>query len=158
MTETQDYERFAENLYNSYQFIDNTKKFNVAFDEYLNERGFGITKKQDTILRQKSLGILKDRGIISGKEDELFNDAGGKDLKRDRANTAQTVVNTEEEYIRRGASRVDLRGYDTKRFDSFGKTRDGRVVKGVTDTVTFRTGREQEVIRDRKGRFLGRIR
>lgn len=37
------------------------------------------------------------------------------DLKQDRKITAKTVVNTRKEYIKKGANKVDLKGFDTKK-------------------------------------------
>ena len=44
----------------------------------------------------------------------IFKKAGGKDLVRDKRRTAKTIVTTRQEYYEHGASKVDLKGYDTK--------------------------------------------
>jgi hypothetical protein len=101
------------------------------------------------------------------EEKGIFKEAKGKDLERDIRQTADVVVRDRKEYIRRGASEVDLKGYDTER-KALVKRIDRRkvltlrgVVKGKTVKVekTFVIIRKKKILRlrDKKGRFASSI-
>lgn len=91
--------------------------------------------------------VRKRKGL---EDQKLFTKAGGKNLKKDRQIAAKTVVTTPAEYIRRGARRVDLAGYDTVGID-----RKGRIVKARRVQIIIR-GKRYIRYRDQKGRFTKR--
>lgn len=78
-----------------------------------------------------------NRGLIDAESE--FKKAGGKNLKQDRKQT-KNVVPTLQEYRRKGASRTDYRGIDTKE-------------GSVRSFIVKNRGKSIRVYRDSKGRF-----
>lgn len=119
-----DFERISENLYQQYgDQIENEKSFNDSYDAYMDGENSTVTGKAFRSQVRKHY-VFKF-------------EAGGKSLKQDRQKTAQTVVTSEAEYIKRGAQHVDLAGLDDHAKKSL---------------VTIR-GKKQTKYRDARGRF-----
>jgi hypothetical protein len=107
-------------------------------------KGDEPTGRQDNLMDAVFKEYMDRTGI---KDENIFRKAKGKDLIRDRQTDAKVIVDNEKEFIRRGASNVDLRNLDTATVFR------GKVVKASKDTFK-RQGRKVEVLRDRKGRFV----
>lgn len=101
-------------------------------------------------------------------KERLFTKAKGRDLRRDRQTTAKNIVTTRDKFIDREASKVDLKGFDTRK-QKFTKriSRSRRLtipskVKGkvVFSEKTFVTvkGIRKVRFRDAKGRFASKLR
>lgn len=135
----QDYSSFVE-AYEDYLGDDN----NLTSNDYVKNQVFAELQQSDP-----------DR---IDKED-IFRLAGGKDLRKDRRFTSKTIVLTKEEYIKKGSSKTDLKGYDTKKklrkkrdFNVVGKVR-GKVVYASREYVMLK-GKMMLRYRDRRGRFI----
>lgn len=115
ITPETDAERLAERLWRQARgSIEDRESFDEAYEQYLSDEGANpLSNAQDKKLREKVWQALNKFHNITKKN--VFKEAGGKDLKRDRQRTAKVVVSSVQEYKRRGASNVDLKGYDTKR-------------------------------------------
>lgn len=129
--------------------ISDRASFNVAYSDYMqtseDELEGGLSELRDMAWNKYSRADIK--------EQKQFKEAGGKSLTRDRRTTAETVVTTRKEYRKRGASEVDLKGFDTKkRKYSVPARLKGKVVYTRKETITVRN---KSVIRyrDRRGRF-----
>jgi len=150
-TPPDDIERFAENLWNNAGGAANVKdrdSYDAFFNKYMDDT---YTSAQDRTLRDKAFNVLVKRyGVV---DEKLFSDAGGKNLLLDRKKTAKTVVATREEYLKKGAQRSDLAGFDTAAtFKRKGMIR-RKVVFARADRVNVK-GKWQVRYRDRKGRFV----
>jgi len=155
MTKPEEFERFAENLFNRFgRNINDRKTYDKAFDTYM--EGELITEQQDTALRDTAWDILRKR--VSRLK--VYEDAGGKDFKRDANRKARTIVNTKKEYIKSGAKNVDLKDFDlpSKRGDSsnllgFIKGRSVPVKEYLTNT---KSGKRILRYRDKYGRLASK--
>ncbi len=150
-----DFTRLAENLKRNYgRQIRDKASFDNVYEEYL----FGKKIKFNYPFKEKVWDAFVLQNPSIGR-DSLHRRAGGKNFLMDRKKRASIIVNTPEEYIRRGADKVDLKNYDlpTNRirrhdFNKIGKIKN-KIVYGRKDT--FKKG--SKVItryRDRKGRFI----
>jgi len=144
--------RIAESIFNldSREKIQDKDSFDLDYDAYFDSNDYWIDAKnlRADIFRE----IRKLRPNIS--TERIFKKARGKDLKRDRQRTARTVLTDKEEYIKQGASKTDLKGFDTKikrEFKLLGKQK-GKV-KYARKTFVVVKGKNQVRFRDRKGRF-----
>lgn len=107
-TTDDDIERLAENLLISEgDFIQDRDSFDLALSRYAPEANLSKNSKDQLFkeVQNQKPGVSSER---------LFTKAGGKDLARDRRKTARTVVKTREEFIKKGAKRVDFAGFDIK--------------------------------------------
>ena len=112
--------RIAERLRNIYgKDISDRASFDLAFTELIDSAQ--LTSKQKGF-RDKVFKRYADIGEVQTElekkefpKQSLFEKAGGKDFKKDRQKTAKTVVKNKKEYVRRGARKVDLKNYDTKK-------------------------------------------
>lgn len=153
MTPPSDFERLAERIGTVYgDAISDRETFNYYYGKYLKGEDNGIFLQKN---RNKVFDFYAENFGI--QKDSLFKKAGGKSFERDKAQTAGTVVDSQKDYARKGASRVDLRGYDTistKRFPYFGKVR-GRIVKARQIEIVFF---KKKVVRyiDERGRYVSR--
>jgi hypothetical protein len=157
-----DAERIAERIYLEYgNLIKDKRTFNEAYSNYFH----GSLTDGIEDLRPRIFNILQKRNkkII---DKDLFKKAGGKDFDADRKSTAKELVSTPEQYIKRGAQRVDLKGYDTKqagttfkrlmkRYEELGLIK-GKSVRIAQDSFKYK-GKKRIVYRDSKGRFAKRI-
>lgn len=149
-----DKSRIAEAILNLDRFekIKDNDSFDDAYDDYFEDNDYWLKTKY---LRKDIMGrVFKQR---------TFEEAGGKDLKQDKLKTAKKVVGTKEEFIKKGAQRVDLSGLDTFRgrkikvkrlkrdFRLVGKIR-GKIVKIRKTSVIVRNKRQLRY-RDKIGRF-----
>lgn len=138
-------DRLAERLNSQFgNEIQDRDSFDNSFNRLLSLEENELSSGQRT-LREQTFVQLRNKvpGIDSRR---LFQEAGGKDLKRDRLKTAKKVVKSKKVFISRGASRVDLKGFDTLTVTK------GRVMFAKRIFVTVR-GKQQVRFRDRKGRF-----
>ena len=104
----EDIDRLAENLdIAEGGTITDRDSFDLALNRYLVNSGLSTSSK-DKVFD----AYVRDNPSVS--KDRLFKKAGGKDLKRDRKQTAKTVVKDRKEFIKRGSKRVDFAGLDTK--------------------------------------------
>jgi len=151
-----DIERIAETLINTDDFnqIQDRDSFDSAYDEYL-----GLN---DNLVKNKSVRESTFKEVQRLKptvdSERIFTKAKGTSLKQDRKRDAETIVTTKQEYKQKGASKVDLKGYDTKprkrkadEFNIIGRIKNKIVyVKAVRVTVR---GKRFDRFRDEKGRF-----
>ena len=109
-TPTDDVERLAERIwqFSGGRIIDR-ESFDYAFDKYLEDED--LNRSQDSKLRNGCFDALRQKRMFI-KKGSVFKKAKGKSYSRDIATTAKTIVTTEKEYIKKGASKVDLKGYD----------------------------------------------
>lgn len=160
--------RINETLFNRAGFkIQDRDSYDLAFNNYLNidEKTIKGTERK---LRDNAFeDFIKEHPEVSSER--LFTKkAGGKDLRRDRLKTAKRVVKTRKEFIQKGASKVDLKGFDTARqrvskdiilrrtFTVPARVK-GRVVFAVKTSVVVK-GKKLTRFRDARGRFVsGRI-
>ena len=107
-TTDDDIDRLVENLLlQEGDFIQDRDSFDLSLKRYIPEENFSDRSKDkifNEIINQKP-SVLRER---------LFKKAKGKDLQRDRRQTAKIVVKTREEFIKRGSKRVDFAGFDIK--------------------------------------------
>ncbi len=141
--------------------IQDRDSYDLAFNDYMNLneatiKGFEITFRNDGFKDYS----LKHPAIST---ERLFTKAKGKDLRRDRLQTAKRVVTTRKEFIKLGASEVDLKGFDTARqrvtkdilrrrtFTIPARVK-GRVVFALKTSVVVK-GKRQVRHRNAKGQF-----
>lgn len=117
-TPEEDVNRLAERVFrDSGQNIQDKEMFDLAFNDYMSD--IDMSEKQDTVLRKKVFDKMRSsHPEISSQS--FFKKAGGKSFVKDRERTAKRVVTDIKVYKKRGARKVDLQGYDTKK---------GRIVK-----------------------------
>lgn len=155
-------DRIAEGIWNdSMGKIIDRDTFDEHFAQYISKEN-KPTEKQKRILAPKVFKKIREINPEISKE-KVFTKARGKDLHRDRQHTAKTIVTTQEEYKRRGADEVDLKGYDTKItikhkppvYRYYGK--DGERTVLLRKTFIVVNGKRQARYRDRRGKFRHRI-
>lgn len=153
-----DLDRLAENLFISEgDLISDRDSFELALNNYLVEEGLSKNSKD------KLFEIyVNDHPDVS--KERLFKKAKGKDLERDRQQTARTVVKTKEEFVKKGASKVDFAGFDVKeskiRKQKVEARKGFEIASKVKDKVVFSKkvfvvvqGKRQVRHRDKLGRF-----
>ena len=153
----EDIQRIAETLINNDSFgnIQDFDSFEQAYEEYMLEGGQDEMAKRKDIKEKVFNDVMQIRPSV--ERDRIFSKAGGKDLKKDRKTNAKTIVTDRREYEERGASKVDLKGYDTKpktrreRFRFIGKSK-GKTVFAEKVFINFK-GKRMRRYRDKKGRF-----
>lgn len=106
--------------------IQDRDSYDLAFNDYLNINEPTIKSFERTFRKKAFDDFLVLNPQIS--RERLFTRARGKDLKRDRLKTAKKVVTTRKEFEKAGASKVDLKGFDTAR---------QRVTKDILERRTF---------------------
>jgi hypothetical protein len=146
-----DIKRIAETVMtlDSTDSIVDKQTFLEAYKDYLGEENDLLDNK--FVERKVFSEIREKRPEISSSD--FFKDARGGDFERDRKTTAKTVVTTRREYNKRGASHVDLKGYDVKKkYDKVGFIHD-KIVYSRRDTISIK-GHQIVRYRDNKGRFV----
>lgn len=147
----EEYDRIAETMFNAdvQRDIIDAESFDVTYDEYFSEEPEFLNS---VAKRRRVFDSMRD-GRPDIKQGSVFRRAGGKSFELDRKRTAQTVVTTQKEYLQRGASKVDLKGYDTKsKFDQVGRKKT-RIVYGRQTQITI--GRSTfPRFRDKSGQFI----
>lgn len=139
-----DADRIAETLFHRYgKAIVDKETFDRAFDNYMEGSG--------DELREMVFNHYRSNHPSIGKS-SIFKKAGGKDFERDKRTTSKQIVTSRKEYIRRGASNVDLKGYDTKTFDVRGKVGE-KVVFAREETIQYKVNKVRK-FRDKRGRFV----
>lgn len=157
-TQDEDIDRIAENLdIAEGVVISDRDSFDLALERYIPDNELSKDSK-DKIFNTFRL----DKPEVS--EEKLFKKAKGKSLKRDRQQTAKTVVQTREEFIEKGARRVDFAGFDIKESEirklklkppkefKIPATVKSKVVFAKKTTVTIK-GKKIVRLRDQLGRF-----
>lgn len=138
--------------------IRDRDSFDRSYDEYLEESDELLVNEN---VRDKTFKILMSKHPKRIKDERIFKEAKGKSLEMDRRTTAKTIVKTKEEYIRRGASKVDLKGYDTRKERIRPvKKRERPIIGRVKGKIVYTEkvmvkvkGKDQVRYRDRLGRF-----
>lgn len=151
VTPEQDYERLAERLNHEFgDMIRDRETFDHFYERYMDD---GEVPEDHGIRDRDSRDAVFDfyTGAYRIGKKNLFERAGGKDYKRDIRQTASTVVTTEKEYIKKGAQRVDLKGYDTKNVTKF--VYRGRQRGKIRYARELKTKRGIRYI-DKKGRYV----
>jgi len=147
-----DVERYAETIKHNdiTGQIQDRDSFEEAYEDYFT--GSPELQENEKIKEKVFQEIQRLKPSISS--DRIFTKAGGKSLRRDRDETADTVVSTEEEFKRRGARNVDLKGFDTKQRKGFifPKKVKNQVVYARQVTIIIK-GKRVNRFRDRRGRF-----
>ena len=93
--------------------VQDRDSYDLAYNSYM-----GLEEKELNNKQRAMRTIVFDDYVDKHpevSEERLFTKAGGKDLRRDRLQTAKRVVKTRKAYIRATAPEVDLRGFDTAR-------------------------------------------
>ena len=129
-----------------------------TFDSHFKDFMGDMTHKQQHTLAPAVFKKMKEKHE-SIDERRLFTKAGGKNLKQDQRTTAKTVLTNKEEFIRKGASKTDLKGLDTKQvrkrprseFTSVGHS--GRRIVQIRPTFVTINGKRRTVYRASNGRF-----
>lgn len=141
-------ERITEWLNNTFgNNIKDRNSFNFAFRREIIEdndpKGFKKTL-ENAVFKE----YLKQHPDIDAKE--TFKDAGGDDLGKDKQTRAKEVTTSREEYIKRGASKIDFEGLDTP--DIKVGTVKNKVVKVKPKQITLK-GKKIVRFVDSRGRF-----
>lgn len=154
ITLDEDVSRISDSIYaDSYGKIVDRDTFDMHYKDFFATEP---TTLQDTRLKNKVFRDMKQKHPdISSRR--IFTEAEGKDLKRDRMTTAKEVTTSKSEYKRKGASRVDLKGYDTKqkrrfKYNYVGQ-RKGKIVYARRTFVNVQ-GKRKLRYRDSRGRFV----
>lgn len=162
VTPEEDLDRMLERIEMSKISVQDRDTFDLAFEDATtlttedlstNQRSFRNTVF-DTF-RQRHPEVRPDR---------LFKKAGGKDLKADRRGTAQRVVKTDIQFIKKGAKRVDFAGFDIREQDinrqKIRARKELKIPAFVKQKQVFAEkvfvivkGKKQVRFRDRLGRF-----
>lgn len=157
-----DIDRLSENLFiNEGVIISDRDSFDLALERYLGDNKLSGDSKEKVFTTYQS----EHRDTTS--KERLHKKAGGKDLEKDRRQTAKTVVKTREEFIKKGARRVDFAGFDIKEseirrlklkppkeFNIAARVKNKIVFAKVT---TFRIkGESVSRLRDQMGRFASK--
>ena len=147
--------------------IRDRDSYDLAFSDLLKTPEKELSPKQKK-LRDMAFGEYK-KSHPDVSKDRLFKEARGKDLKRDRRQTAKGIVTTIKDYKKKGASKVDLKGYDTarqkikkdilrRRTFTIPARIKGRIVYSIKTSVVV-MGKRHVRFRDSKGRFAsGKLR
>lgn len=156
-------DRINERLFRESKFqIQDRDSFDLAFNDLLSLTDTTISEKQKKLKDNSFKDFINKHPDVS--TERIFTRAKGKDLRRDRLKTAKRVVRTRREFIKEGASKVDLKGFDTarqkttkeivrRRTFTVPATVKGRVVFAKRTSVMVQ-GKSQVRFRDSKGRFV----
>lgn len=157
-------ERIVETLFSESKFkIQDRDSFDLAFNDYMDFTEKDVKTDSDTRKFQADTfkQYVEEHPEVS--TERLFSKAEGRDLRRDRLKTAKRVVKTRKEFIKAGASEVDLQAFDTARqrvtkdilrrrtFTVPAKVK-GKVIFAVKTAVTVK-GKSFVRFRDSRGRF-----
>ena len=141
--------------------IQDRDSFDLAFNDLLVVTESELSGSQRSLRNRVFKAYVKENKDVSTKR--LFKEAKGRSLSKDRKTTAKEVVTTIQEFKKKGARQVDLKGFDTIRqkfdkkvaeereFDIPARVR-GKVVFARRETVTVR-GKKQARLRNAKGQF-----
>lgn len=162
ITPEEDIERINERLRSfAAMQIQDRDSYDLSFNSLFGQTEAGLSSQQKT-LRGNAFEKFVDANPNVSKE-RIFKKARGKDLARDRRTTAKRIVTTRKEFEKAGATRVDLKGFDTKRqkfTKQIAQRRVFTVPARIKDKVVFtqRTfvvvkGKKMLRFRDSKGRF-----
>jgi|TARA_Y100000034_G_C6904939_1_gene419618 hypothetical protein len=163
LTPEDDIDRMSERIFNeSGILVQDRDTFDLAFNDVISKDEDELTSEQvdfrEDVFR---LFVREHPGV---RTDRLFKKAGGKDLKRDRRKTAKRIVQTDKEFIKKGARRVDFAGFDIKEEEINVKQLRRRKEFVIPATVKRKVifarktfvkvkGKSQVRFRDVKGRF-----
>lgn len=141
--------------------IQDRDSFDLSFNSLFDKTDSTLSPQQKT-LRNNAFDRFADANPNVSRE-RIFKKAKGKDLRRDRRTTAKTVVTTRREFEKAGATKVDLKGFDTRRQKITKRIAERRIFtipakvknKIVFTERTFVTvkGKKMLRFRDSKGRF-----
>lgn len=144
-------------------YADAIERFSEWFrlnkrNEIKNKEDFDIAYAKEKGMLNKSEKEFREKVKANYFQNELFKQAGGKDLVRDRLTTSKQVVTNQRQYIQKGASRTYLKGFDTKKGKDITRNIDtpARVKKKVVfaeKTSIIRQNKTFIIYRDSKGRF-----
>lgn len=160
-TTEDDERRLAERIRNNHhRRISDRSSFDLAFSRELDVSDKSLSDNQKRLRskvfkRYTSLSeVQKELRAGEFSKKDLFKQAGGKSLDRDRQKTAKVIVTDKDEYIKKGARNVDLKGYDTKakRGHVFPAKIKGRVVYVHKTHIRFKN-KIYVRYRDKRGRF-----
>lgn len=162
ITPADEIDRINDRLFRESKFqIQDRDSYDLAFNDLLS------TREQDLSLQQKRMRTTGFGDYVSEhpevSKERLFTKAKGRDLRKDRLKTAKRVVKTEKEFVKKGARKVDLKGFDTarqritkeisrrRRFTV--PARIGKKVVFAVKTSVVVKGKSVVRFRDSKGRF-----
>lgn len=108
--------------------IQDRDSYDLAYNDYMNYSEKEL--EEDNVLFNMREEVWEHFSMNHPDvaKERLFSKAKGRDLRRDRLKTARKVVTTRKQYIKGGASKLDLKGYDTAR---------QRITKGIAQRRTF---------------------
>ncbi len=162
ITPPDEIDRINERLFRESKFqIQDRDSYDLAFNDLMSIDDKTITSNQKTLREKAFKDFVKNHPEVT--EERLFTKAKGKDLRRDRLKTAKRVVKTRKDFLKQGARKVDLKGFDTarqriskdvarrRRFTLPARIK-GRVVFAQKTSVKVK-GKIQVRFRDAKGRF-----
>ncbi len=162
ITPPDEIDRINERLFRESKFqIQDRDSYDLAFNDLLSTTERSLSSTQKKLRNDGFTDYVSQHPDVSNER--LFSKAKGRDLRRDRLKTAKRVVKTRKEFIKKGAKRVDLEGFDTARqkiskeiirrrkFTVAGRIK-GKVVFIQKTSVKVK-GKKQVRFRDGKGRF-----
>lgn len=153
-TPEDDPERLAERVYRfSKGKIIDRATFNLWWREYM---GDDTTGNQRNLKENTFKALARKKGFT---KQNIFKQAGGKNLRQDQRTRARIVTRDPKKYIKMGAQKADLYGLDTPnagprktRFTLIGRSRK----KVVYARKTYVQIKGVKVVRhrDKRGRFV----
>ena len=154
--------RINDRLFRESKFkIQDRDSYDLAFNDLLSIGESDLSSVQRKLRNDGFKGYLIQHPDVA--KERIFTKAKGRDLRRDRLKTARRVVDTRKEFTKLGASKSDLRGFDTARqrvtkdiltrrkFTVPARVK-GRIVFAIRTSVTVR-GKRQVRFRNEKGQF-----
>ena len=127
----------------------NLNDFLAGYSDYM-----GVPTRDMSEKEKKFKELVVDiAGYKKDADEEYYKKAGGKDLKGDRGKTAKVVVTDEKVYRKKGVTKVDLKGFDTKRRLEIPAKKKGKIVYAERTFIQIR-GKHYMRFRDRKGHFV----
>ncbi len=161
-------DRINDRLFRESRFqIQDRDSYDLAFNDLISIDEKSLSSSQKKLRDDAFKDFIRQHPDVS--TERIFTKAKGRDLRRDRLQTAKKVVTTKRQFTREGASQVDLKGFDTARqkvskqiirrrtFTVPARIK-GRVVFAIKTSVVVK-GKKQTRFRDAKGRFVsGKVR
>lgn len=162
ITPSDEIDRINDRLFRESKFqIQDRDSYDLAFNDLLSLRDGDLSSNQRRLRNTGFSKFISEHPEVA--KERLFTKAKGRDLRRDRLQTAKRVVTTRKEFIKEGAREVDLKGFDTARqkvtrqiisrrtFTVPARIK-GRVVFAKKISVVVK-GKSVVRFRDSKGRF-----
>lgn len=162
ITPEEDLERMLERIEMSRISVQDRDTFDLAFEDATTLSDVDLSPNQKAFRTDVFQSFRQRHPEV--RPDRLFKKAGGKDLKADRRGTAQRIVKTDIQFIKKGAKRVDFAGFDIREQDinrqKIRARKEFKIPAFVKQKQVFAektfvkvAGKQQVRFRDRLGRF-----